>query len=240
MELYEINNGVYTFRVTGNTRLKILQEFYEEGCGYTFNDVNTPKWVNFKKNIMYITITNKQNFIIPYDKCYLTLKYNFYKETNSDKYLLNNSTIETVYPDISCVYNTPDYIPIYVSQPNMVNMRPITDVLNHFNIISNDKLYSDLIYDPYENENETENIYETLYPQGFSEHKTLYPQGFSEHKTLYPQGFSEHKTLYSNIIFIDGEPTYLTKKKYDNNPKDILSDDDSIIYTSASDEPLYN
>jgi hypothetical protein len=177
MELYNVNNTIYTFRVTGNTRLKLIQEFY-------INKNSTNECTNLRINSsqdMYIMVTNTQNFAIPYDKCYLTLSYDIISKINSGK----------KYPDISCVYKPPDYIPLYVSQPDTSDKNSIHMGLKYFDIKPQTKLYNALISDVSDYE-----PYDETYDE---------PYDFLTRKNS--------KINYPTIAFDNGEIIHLIKKE---------------------------
>ena len=118
MELQTIISSIYTFRVIGNMRIKLLCE-YDLTKKYKLCD-----YISFNRGEMFIKLKNIHNYHITYDKCYLALSYN-----TNDKY-----------PNIECVYKD-DYVPMYMSQPdNFVS----ADVLNWFNIKDNTLLYREL------------------------------------------------------------------------------------------------
>lgn len=90
MELYDVNRDTYTFRITGNTRHKILNEIHK-------NDIY------FKHGEMYMNATNPNNFTITYNKCGILFKYTGKPDSK---------------PIIECLWE--DYIPFYITQPNKI------------------------------------------------------------------------------------------------------------------------
>jgi hypothetical protein len=203
MELYYNFNNIYIFRVLGNIRIKLLNEYDNLN-----NKTNLYDYITFKNSNMFIKVKNKHNFIIPYDKCYLSLSYNSISK----------------YPEIECIYQ--EYIPLFISQPETnINI----NLLEKFNIKPKSLLYKELtninmqeIEHIYENENINDNEYEIDICNNINNKKIIYPSIiFQDNRQIYLS--NNNIDIYSDSTNSDSEYDY-----NNNYFTDISLSDDSL------------
>jgi hypothetical protein len=114
MELISVINNRSIFKISGNARIKILNDYGNE----SINKNN----ISFKDGNMFVISSNLENINIPKFKCHILFEY------------INKC------PNILCIWNYDDYIPYYSQPDKNINLL----ILDEFGIKENSALYQDL------------------------------------------------------------------------------------------------
>jgi hypothetical protein len=111
MELISVINNRSIFKISGNARIKILNDY----CRGLINKNN----ILFKNGNMFVTSSNLENINVPDYKCHVLFDY-------FDKL-----------PNVSCIWDYDGYIPYYLHPNKNINLK----ILDEFDIKKNSVLY---------------------------------------------------------------------------------------------------
>jgi hypothetical protein len=114
MELINNINNQMVFKLTGNSRIQVLNDY---GSG-SINKNN----ISFKDGNMFVTSSNSEHINVPDHKCHILFDY-------LDKI-----------PNVLCVWDYDGYMPYYIQPSKNIDLK----ILDEFGIKENTTLYKDL------------------------------------------------------------------------------------------------